>query len=1643
MSLSARPWPCDMFSLFALLLISLPLAAEVVTDGTVGPAQSLTGPDYRIGAQLGATQGGNLFHSFQRFSIETGGSATFTGPDSIRHVISRVTGGEVSNIDGLLKSEVGNADFFFINPAGIVFGPNATVDVPAAFHVGTADELRFADDSVFSATDTQASRLTVAPPEAFGYLAPQPVSLTINGSRLEFAPGQAQTLSGGDVIIQDKARIDSVDGQLQLAAVGSTVETVPLHDTSTSPGVGNGAIRIVEESILTVSGTEPISEITLRGGDIEITDATLGAQYRGAEARRGRVLLQGDTVRIVDGEIQARSYDAGDGGDILVQGKQLLFDNAYLDSGTEGPGRAGDIRLTADQIEMNRSYLYARTFERGAAGEVVITTTGNVTIHDTEIQTNTNLGFNASNLALGDAGRIRLDVARLDLTKATLDTSADSLANAGSIEIRADVMQSRQSEIKTRNMAVLNQGHSFDATSQGRAGDIVLTADEIVLDQDSTLSTYSSAGDVGRATIQADEFQLLNGSRIFGNTDGPGKGGQVDIQVADQLLIEDRDGNGLTGIETGSGLSSATVTGPAGPIDITAGSLVIGRNGWIASNTASNAPAGAITIDVNTLALQAGGEIDAGTQGLGPGADIQITAQTAVTIDGRDPTYFLDTSRIGTDTISISGRAGSITITAPELRLDQGMLDAQTLGVGQGGRIDIAVDILTIQNGGSILSGTTGPGQAGNIQIAADVVTIERHANLDTMQTQATRRTGLFSEVLKTGNAGEIRVEARERIEILAGGEISSSALRGSTGNAGRIILDTDQLHIATTAKLVNFSTIRSQVAEIASGAVGTILIDAEQINVHRGEIGIESNNAQGLTGLSGPGLIQIETGQLTLSQANINARSTGNVDAAAIRVNARDVLRLDFSQITTEANAGDGGAIEVKSDRRIHLDNSRIVTSVFGETGDGGDIVLAGEHLLLENGFIQANTAADDAAGGRIFVDTLSVIAAGGEVQIGGAVPLPWSPGRNIIQAAAPGGEQGNIDITAPNLDISGILTQVAAASAPTIPIATDPCAVADGQLVNALVLAGPEAVDLPAAGLAGTTTADADPAAAKAQLETALANGEPRAIALAYGQLGRIAQAANDLAAARHHTEQAVLAAQAAQDPALTFVWTWQWAELLSQQAQLDAATAAYRRAVTYLSAIRSDLPPTLAAGQSTYRAVVAPVYLGLADVLLRQAAQVQGQAAEQRLLRDAQAQVEQLRTAELRDYFQDACLGHRTETIATLSPHTAIIYPIQLPDRLSVLVGIGERLQQQAIAMPPWALEVNVRRLLTSLRSEGLQPFDRDLAKTVYDWLIGPFESELAAQGVDTLLFVPDGILRALPLATLWDGEGYLVERFAIATEPGLTLLDPRPLPERSPNALLAGLSEPGPVVDELPQTMRLSLLERGVAARERGLRGASLHVNELAESPRALALVSGPPAPASPAELALLQPALALPGVEKEIDQLTRTLPEHEVLFNETFRLQTFTETVQTRPYDILHIASHGYFGGAPEQNFIMTYDRKLDMTQLGELLKSKRLAARPVELLTLSACQTAEGDDRAPLGLSGVALQAGARTAIGSLWPVSDAAAQALIPTLYERLGQDGLNKAQALQAAQRELLAQERFRHPFYWSPFILIGNWL
>jgi CHAT domain-containing protein len=393
---------------------------------------------------------------------------------------------------------------------------------------------------------------------------------------------------------------------------------------------------------------------------------------------------------------------------------------------------------------------------------------------------------------------------------------------------------------------------------------------------------------------------------------------------------------------------------------------------------------------------------------------------------------------------------------------------------------------------------------------------------------------------------------------------------------------------------------------------------------------------------------------------------------------------------------------------------------------------------------------------------------------------------------------------------------------------------------------------------------------------------------------------------------------------------------------------------------------------------------LFFELADLLLQQAKATSDPKREQAFLTEARDTVEQLKTVELEDYFCDDCVDiarARSRSVEAVDEQTAVIYLIPLPTRTEILVGLTSGLKRFTSDVNAERLSEEVRRFRRNLETRTTYGY-LEQATGLYDWLIRPVLSLLQENGINTLVFVPDGSLRTIPFASLHNGDRFLIEDFAIAVAPGLTLVEPRPIKRERVRLLLNGLSEP----------------------------------------------VQGFP---------------ALDFVPKELQTLEPMYTSQKLLNNQ-FTADALKRQLSEEQYSIVHIASHGQFDRDVRKTFVLTYNGKLTLNDLEALIRPSKYRGQPVELLALSACQTAAGDDRAALGLAGVAVKAGARSALATLWFVNDQSTSTLVAELYGQLRQSpDMSKARALQSAQIKLLNDRRYRHPCYWSPYLLIGNWL
>ena len=489
----------------------------------------------------------------------------------------------------------------------------------------------------------------------------------------------------------------------------------------------------------------------------------------------------------------------------------------------------------------------------------------------------------------------------------------------------------------------------------------------------------------------------------------------------------------------------------------------------------------------------------------------------------------------------------------------------------------------------------------------------------------------------------------------------------------------------------------------------------------------------------------------------------------------------------------------------------------------------------------------------------------------------------------------------------------------------------------------------------------------------------GDRRSESFATGILGHLYETQEQWSEATDLSQSALGLAQRINASDITYRWQWQLGRLYKAEKQTEKAIAAYSDAIETLKRLRTDLVAVNPAVQVSFQDNVEPIHRELVALLLDPDRSVTPVDLEK-----ARTTIEALQLAELDNFFREACLDAAEIDIDQLDQRAAVVYPVILGDRLEVIVSLpNQPLQHYTSPVSAADLDETIEQLqqLLVLRiGRQYLPF----AQQLYDWLLRPAIADLTASDVDTLVFVLDGELRNIPMAALHDGNQFLLEQYNLALTPGLQLVNPQPLQGQTLRVVTAGLSE----------------------ARQ----GFS-----------------------------------ALPNVIEEVQQIQATVPTAAVLLNDEFTSQALENSLNFEGAPIVHLASHGKFSSSSEETFVLTWDDRLNINTLSSLLQTSELNQNgPIQLLVLSACQTATGDKQAALGLAGMAVRSGARSTISTLWQVNDAATAVLMTELYSNLTNQKMTKAEALRQAQLTVLNSPQFRqHPFFWAPYVLVGNWL
>lgn len=1035
--------------IFLSVIPVIPVCADgshprgISLDGSVGNAGNLNlpGPDYEIKPEYGQQSGANLFHSFHRFNIHSDESATFSGPDSVQNVISRVTGGDASWVDGTLRSTIPGADMYLLNPAGVMFGQNAALDLGGSFHVSTADYLRLGDNDRFYTVPHVNDVLSVAAPAAFGFLDADVGKISVEGmgeltkevwgeeeyknwgvwslknpdffTGLVVPEGESISMIGGDVEVKGTYYFYEGEDATYNASVGSSLN-------APEGRVNLAALRDDGEVKITDSGLDmPAGET----GDITLSDGS-------------RITVNG-----LDDEVDRA-------GSVFIQGGQFIMDGGaeiLSQSGREG-GQVIDIQ--AEQIYLeNNSKINANTYGKGT--DIRLDASEEVTLVDGKIR---NSSFNA-----GTGGTLSIQ------TKSVTIAGSESWLGGDSISLNGrggDTTIHASESVRVSDKARIST--SVKKNSAGHAGDIIIHTPSLLIETKANIESGSMGeGEGGNIAIHTENLNVTSGGKLSVRAERTGSGGSLTISGPDPESHEDfADSVTLTGSES---IIRADTTGSAhaGRISITAKKLSLTEDASIVTSSSNRGNAGDITLNLESLDLSKGASVASASKypvvkvynvpnisELNDLADSTEEGEIAVVENAEDGVsdFFIRTSISEVPWIQVTGEVTTVPDISPlnDLIFSLGVgpgevFVVEDIGDGtsaafvhQAGMLWIKIKNLYVLSEltqrdqfislpGDIVRTDAGGGTVKNFVYTGEewvgfenIYTVPDLAERDTLAVQkgdvakvadagdGAAKSFIFdgkewTDFYMTGNAGRVTIDAEDAVTLQDDAYLSTENSGGL--GPGVTSLNTGRLEMSDNAFISSTSE--------AIGDAGTISIHADTDVILKDDAALTTATlAQGMGGD-----ITVTAGNLEIrDRANISSASqaeSGGGDAGSISVHAEDSVKLSGSAaLTSEAISGGGGIISVNAEDRLQLSNSQITTSVSQGAGKGGDINIGEPRfVILNQSKISAN--ADQGDGGAIFIITDNYIKSA----------------ESNVTATSKRGNDGTVRIEAPDTDIGGEL--------------------------------------------------------------------------------------------------------------------------------------------------------------------------------------------------------------------------------------------------------------------------------------------------------------------------------------------------------------------------------------------------------------------------------------------------------------------------------------------------------------------------------------------------------------------------------------------------------------------------------------------
>ena len=1555
-SLSLKSTVLTTLLLTGFVGITPTFAQPIVSDQTTGTIVTPNGNQLDISGGTLSGDGANLFHSFQKLGLNSGEIAHFLSSPTIQNILGRVTGGDASIINGLIQVTGGNANLYLMNPAGMIFGADARLNVPASFTATTATGIGF-NNGWFNAVGNNNYAALVGSPSTFAFNNSSQPGVIVNAGQLAVTNGQNLTLLGGTVV--NTGQLAAPQGTITMAAVP-----------------GQKLVRISQPGNLLSLEVEPIEAGTQAGGWTipvlslpELLTGEGGTQATGLAVKaNGQVELTASGVEIPSEagttiasgtlDVSTPPNQGGVGGHINVLGDQVKLLSANLDaSGTDG---GGNVRIGGD-------YQGKGTIPNAS---------------DTFVSADTNIKANA--LSQGKGGRVIAwaDKSNRFLGKISARGGLNS-GNGGFAEV------SGKQSLEFKGLADL-------LAPAGAAGTLLLDPTDIVIGTDNnppsnistatlvnqlmfgnvTVSTASDGGGTGNITVNnsinwengfsltliADNNITINSGANITYSGAANR--EVNLLANNNIILN--SGSTLAARGTGrldvnlsagqGGNSAGAIAIQGAPINSNGGNITLG--------------AGAITISNNALIDSNGGDII-----LGGSSNPLMTPATSLNLNGARLNSDTGEIRLTSNDIELTGvnfqsaSGGNIKLNTPngtgEIILDDVLLSATN------GSLELVGTDVQLRNNARLSSNGTG-----DITIRSSGMIDTRGGTLTGSNIFLTANQAITTgAVTLTPNSGSginpsFKINTPDIVNL--NGAISTTLPRGGDIVIGDVTAPS-QINVnsalSTLGGNVNFTSTGAITLagnlRTAGGAItltgtslNTALLDSSNPNGKGGDISLLSNQGAILSGdlnasgVTGGGNITVQSGGNNTT-GNINSSSSnGNGGAIALTANNGELTTSNLNSSSTSGRGGDisltnpgaiisgdlnasgaagGGRLTVQSGKSITT--GQIDTS--SSNGNGGDV------LLDPPGDIQVTSinaqGGANGRGGNIDITTEQFFRATGIFSLGSCL------NTSICSAGGAGGGsitirhggQGITPFDVGDASKNGTGGAIVSTGGPSIlPFQSLPYTYSNGVNINVISVPSPAPTPPTQPSPTPPTQPSPQPSPQPTSQPTLPYSSPPL---LTSAPPPPLSVELNDSVAT------------------VDQLFTNEFKKYLS---------LSQRKSITL-----ADAQNSLRRIESATRVKPAIIYAVFVPSTLASEATGNAQASPNM----------GLHLHELDRQRQDS---DHLELILVTPEGKPIRKRVPGTTRASVL-KVAEQLRSELTD-------------ITSRSSEYLPP-----AQNMYQWLVAPLEADLKALGIQNLVFVMDSGLRSIPMSALHDGQGFLVEKYSLALMPSLSLTDTR--------------------YQDIKDSQVLAM-------------GASKFSNQ---------------AP--------------LPAVPMELSQIT-SLWKGQSFLDREFTLANLKAQRRQKPFGIVHLATHAFFEpGEPSNSYIQLSDTKLRLNQLRQLGWNDPA----VELLVLSACKTAQGNEEVELGFAGLAVQAGVKSALASLSFISDEGTMALMTEFYEQLQQAPI-KAEALRRAQVAMLKGEvkledgqlitptqtlplppelaklgnqTLSHPKFWAAFTLIGN--